>query len=306
MKKILVLGTGHLGSEIVYTFHKRYEITCVDHGKYFPIIKNQCPNVNFVKGDCYDYDLIRNLINEEDTIFYCVDTGGVYDCILNPEKYREINETKFFKLIKKIQDLKIHNFILLSSGYVYQDLPKRTEGSELNPDTLYGKLRKKQELILKNSGLNFIILRLGNIFGYGHFPDVGNLGAIAKFVECVFTTKKIILHGDGSQKVDFLHKNDLMKLLELILDVNFKNKVYNVSSGKNQSILEVAKLVKTLSYDRFGINVDIIKQNKNTKMPNSPELSIEKVIKETGWNPSTDLKNLIEEMIKIQRLSHKR
>ena len=59
MKKLLILGSGYIGSDIIYSLSNKCEITCIDHGKNFQILHEKCPYVNFIKGDISDNDLIK-------------------------------------------------------------------------------------------------------------------------------------------------------------------------------------------------------------------------------------------------------
>jgi len=300
--KILIAGSGALGSEIAYTFHEEHKITCVDHGKNFGLLKNVLSDIEFVKGDISDDKLVNPLAKECDTIFYCIDTGGVVSCLNEPERFTRTNIDEFKKFLETIDDIDRKKFFLFSSCYVYPDAKNITENTQPNPETLYGKLRLRQEEILKDVTKNFIILRLSNIFGYGHFFNVGNPGAIEKFIASIFTGQKITLHGDGNQMVDYLYKNDLMNLLKILLKTQVE-KTYNVSTGTSNSIFDIAKLVNHISLHEYGKKSEIVKILVDKKLPNSPKISPKKVTEETGWKPSSNIILCIKEMISVYNQS---
>jgi len=305
MKKIIIAGSGYIGAEIAFTFSDDYEITCIDHGKNFDIIKKKLPTVSYIKGDVYDEKLIKKEIRYCDIFFYCLDTGGVVDCIKHPLKYYDTNVTHFRQLLKSLEYNEMPYFFLFSSSFVYPDIQKITEETQLNPETLYGKLRMNQEQILKSSNLNFTILRLSNIFGYGHFYNIGNKGAIEKFIDNVFERRDIILHGDGSQLVDYLHKIDLMNLLKILCKILPKRQVYNISSGRRRSILNIAEIIKDNASNEFDLNVEIIKMDEKTKMSNLPLTLPKKIINEVSWKPSTNIELKIKEMMNFCNLQNK-
>jgi UDP-glucose 4-epimerase len=304
MKKIVIAGSGYIGAEIAFTFYDNYEVVCIDHGKNFDDIKKKLPNVMCVEGDLNDESLIKKEIRCCDIFFYCLDTGGVVDCIKFPSKYYDINVTRFKQLLKSLAHKELH-FFLFSSSFVYPDIQKITEETEPNPETLYGKLRMNQEQILKDGDLNFTILRLSNIFGYGQFFNIGNKGAIEKFIDNVFEGKNIILHGDGTQLVDYLHIIDLMNLLKILAKNLPKNQIYNISSGQRRSILNIAEIIKNNAANEFNIKTEIIKMDKKTKMPNLPLTMPQKIISHASWKPSTDIKLKIKEMMSFCNLQHK-
>lgn len=302
MKKILIAGTGSIGSEIAYLFSNEYEIICIDHGKYFQKIKEKLPKVKLVKGDIYDENLMKSF-HDVDIIFYCIDTGGVVSCMNDFIKYHDINITKFKKFINSFTNSNSH-FYLFSSCYVYPDVPNITENTLLNPETQYGVLRANQEKILVESGIKYTILRLSNIFGYGNFFHVGNFGAIEKFIDLIFNGKEISLHGNGEQIIDYLSKDDLMHLIKILVNYQ-QNKIYNISSGQSRSILEIAKIMKNIALEKYKIYIEIIKLDENIKLPNSPYIQPNKAMQETSWKPSSNLEHAIKKMMAMY-LEHKR
>lgn len=299
--KILIVGAGSIGSEIAHLFTNDYEVTCIDHGRNFSILEKKLPSVRFVKGDTNNEKTIRHEAKNADFIFYCIDTGSVVSCMNSFAKYKKINDEDFENFTRMIYSVSNGHFFLFSSCYVYPNMKNATEKTLTNPETTYGKLRLSQEEILKDSKLSHTILRLSNVFGYGHFFNVGAFGAIEKFIDCVFTNKKIMLHGDGSQNVDYLYKDDLMSLLKLLIKTKPQD-TYNVASGKTYSIAEIAEIVNNITFAEHAKKAEIEKTDTNLKMPNSPKLSISKIIKDTHWRPSTNIENQIREMIRVYAL----
>jgi len=305
MKKILVLGGGSLGSEIIYYFSSEYMSTCIDHGKNFEMMLKKVPSIKIIKDDITNFKLVKKEAENSNIIFYCVDTGGVMSCIRNTKKYYDINVTNFTKLLNSLTGTKVH-FFLFSSIFVYPDIPTVTEETKCKPETLYGKFRLEQEQILMDHKFDYTILRLANIFGYGHFFNIGNLGAIEKFIKCVFDEKEIILDGDGSQMVDYVFKNDLMLLLEKLVKKLTNKQIYNVSTGLVRPISEVANIIGDIAFRKFGKSVKIVKSDNNTKLPNLPKVLPTKLMNEISWRPTSDMYSQINKMMDAYNLQHKR
>ena len=301
---ILIVGLGSIGSEIAYTFYPSAHITCIDHGKHFESIKKILPKINYVKGDIHDPSLIENLSDPPDIVFYCIDTGSVVSCMNDPDKYEKINVSLFHIFLDNLYKKFNPHFFLLSSTFVYPDVDKISEKTKPSPETLYGKLRLKQEKILQEYASNYTILRLSNIFGYGYFYNIGNSGAIEKFIDCVFSLKNITVHGNGKQLVDYLHKSDLMNLLKILVQITPKT-IYNVSSGNSKSIIDIAKIISKIGLEKFNqkIETSVI---SNTKLPNSPKTIPNKIMKDYNWSPTLDLESIILKMMKIyhQKISN--
>ncbi len=296
---ILIVGLGSIGSEIAYTFYSSSHITCIDHGKHFESIKKILPKINYVKGDIHDPSLIENLSDPPDIVFYCIDTGSVVSCMNDPDKYEKINVSLFHIFLDNLYKKFNPHFFLLSSTFVYPDVDKISEKTKPSPETLYGKLRLKQEKILQEYASNYTILRLSNIFGYGNFYNIGNPGAIEKFIDCVFSLKNISVHGNGKQLVDYLHKSDLMNLLKILVQITPKT-IYNVSSGNSKSIIDIAKIISKIGLEKFNQKIETSIMS-NTKLPNSPKIIPNKIMKDYNWSPTLDLESIILKMMKIYR-----
>ncbi len=294
--EILIVGLGSIGSEIAFTFYPSANITCIDHGKNFETIKKILPKINYIKGDIHDPSLISNLSHEPDVVFYCIDTGSVVSCIDNPDKYEKINISLFSNFLDNLFAKFNPHFFLFSSSFVYPDIDKITEQTIPSPETLYGKLRLKQEKILQEHSSKYTILRLSNIFGYGHFSDIGSQGAIEKFIDCLFSNKGISLHGTGKQLIDYLHKSELMNILKFLIQINPKI-IYNVSSGKSKSIVDVAKIISKIGMEQFDQKSEIsIISNK--QLPNSPKIYPIKIMNDYNLSIISNLENFILEMMK--------
>ena len=295
LKKILIAGLGSIGAEIASTFYSKFEITCIDHGRYFDVIKQKLPEINLIKSDIHEKGLIKKLAKDSDIIYYLVDTGGVIDCINDPTKFYEINTTKFSNLVKELNSFDIH-FFLLSSVFVYPNSQNCTEETKPKPETLYGKLRLKQEQILESNNIKSTILRVSNIFGYGNFVKVGNFGAIEKFIENIFSDKQITLHANGNQLVDYLYKNDLIFYLKNLVGES-PGEIYNISTGKLQKIINIAEIISNIGKNLYQKNIRIKILNKNQIYPSSPLASSAKIIKKTHHNPSLNFNEKIQNMM---------
>ena len=304
MKKLLILGAGYIGSEIIARFCNQFNITCISHAKSFDDLNQKYPDVRYIMSDIHDKELIAKHSFDAEIVVYAIDAGSVVSCIENPEKYRQINVDDFSTICDVIKDRKA-NFLLFSSSFVYPDVSNATENTKLTPETLYGKLRVAQENLVPETSTNYTILRLSNIYGYGKFSKVGRLGAIEKFIEGVFLNQKIFLHGNGTQKVDYLHMDDLMRALKILMPSTKKYQTYNIASGKSQSIFEVAKIIEKIALDKFKIKIDIIKLDEHITMPNSPNMSINKICAETSWRPKKSLVDNIENMMMSFYSKHK-
>ena len=62
--KILILGTGYVGSEIASSLSKNHIVTCIDHGNNFSDFSGKLENIKLVKGEIQNKNLIKEFSKE--------------------------------------------------------------------------------------------------------------------------------------------------------------------------------------------------------------------------------------------------
>jgi UDP-glucose 4-epimerase len=81
---------------------------------------------------------------------------------------------------------------------------------------------------------------------------------IGIFLRQKAANEKLTIVGDGTQRRDFTHVSDVVQINMLAADTNNENcfgETFNVGTGTNQSILEVAKMIEheyTMIEPRLG------------------------------------------------------
>ncbi|MBO0961864.1 NAD-dependent epimerase/dehydratase family protein [Neobacillus sp. MM2021_6] len=92
------------------------------------------------------------------------------------------------------------------------------------------------------------ILRFSNVYGPGQLATNPYCGVVAKFFEAVLNQQPMIIFGDGSQTRDFTYVEDAMDAVLLaVMDVKAIGHVYNVGTGIETSVLDLAKVVQKIS-----------------------------------------------------------
>jgi UDP-glucose 4-epimerase len=96
--------------------------------------------------------------------------------------------------------------------------------------------------------------------------------------------------GDGLQRRDFTHVDDVVRANILASEANISNEdmatVFNVGTGRNHSILELAKMISgNISFipERLG-------EMRETLADNS------KINRVLGWEPSVKLEDYIKSL----------
>ena len=294
IKKVLVVGgAGYLGSVLIRKLlSKGYYVRVLDNLTYGNKgIKhlNNKKNFNFINGDVRDIQTISKAIRDMDAVIHLAAIVGDSACDYDTKKTIEINYLATKALAEACKYNQINRFLFASTCSVYgSSMNKLNEESEVNPLTLYAKIKLKSESILELADENFqpTILRLATLYGYSQrmrFDLVVNL-----FVAKALYEKKITVNG-GDQYRPFVHVSDVADAFILCLESPINkvgSEVFNVCSS-NYKIKNIANEVTKLLYADIIVNDDAIdKRDYNVSSDKikgiefDPKYGIKDVIKE--------------------------
>ena len=173
-----------------------------------------------------------------------------------------------------------------------------TEEMEPRPDEFYGALKASAERALIDSG-RFRVLRLSNVYGYGSGLFSLSSGVAGKFVELISKGMPLRVFGDGSQRIDYVHVDDVCRAYELALDaVEGESFVYNVGGGRPVSVKELAETAAALSEELTGRRAEVeYAPAPADKLWPDRWLSNEKIERGLGWRPSVTIEDGLREML---------
>lgn len=156
----------------------------------------------------------------------------------------------------------IDKFIFLSSSMVYGNFKKSIvkETDNCNPIGVYGGLKLAAEKIIKSYGqvfnLPYTIIRPSAL--YGERCISRRVGQI--FIESALNKSKIVINGDGKEKLDFTYIEDLINGIVCVINSNkSQQEIFNLTFGKSQSI---NFLLSTLKKEFSDIEVEYKARDK--------------------------------------------
>jgi UDP-glucose 4-epimerase len=132
-------------------------------------------------------------------------------------------------------------------------------------------------------GLKYSICYFYNV--YGEYQDTCNNGwetVISIFEKQMKNNQPLTVVGDGSQRRDFTYVGDIVKGL-ILASKKLKNEEYQLGSGEDFSILEVAKM--------FDSNIIFIPERKGDRKYSKAD--IKDTFNKLGWKPEMNLKKWI-------------
>ncbi len=295
MKYVVTGGAGFIGSNLVNKLvkdnHKVYVIDNFSTGK-----KENCNQ----KAVYYNYDIsdeknqiiFQDIMQGSRAVFHLAALARVQPSILNPVKYEVNNSVGTVNILKAASNAKVKKFIYSSSSSVYGDttnLPS-SEDDTLSPMSPYANQKYYGELCCKMfskiTNIETVCLRYFNVFGEGQNLDGAYATVVGIFLNLKNKRLPLTINGSGNQKRDFTYVGDVVDANIRAASSNkiFKGDVFNVGSGSNISINELASLIG-------GKKI----YNKAVDEPFANLASIEKINKILGWKPQTSIKSWLKD-----------
>ena len=259
MRILVTGGAGYIGSFVVEELMKRgYEVIIYDISVVDSVKKDK---ITYIRGDVFDIRAVEDVLVECDVVIHMVGLPHVPTAQKKPMLSFKLNVESVQYVLEAMRRNDVKRIIFPSSAAVYgaaEKIPIR-EDYEPKPNTIYGYHKLIAEEIIKsykeNYGIQFIILRLFNVYG-----GLQSQGVLNIFIRKAKSGEPIIIHG-GNQLRDFIHVKDVARIFaDSITNKKSINEIINVGSGKGRSINEIAEIVK-----EFFPNIKIIRKEPNDR-----------------------------------------
>jgi len=254
MISLVTGGAGFIGSNLVdYLIEQGHEVICVDNESA------ECNDKFYwndkacnIIGDITDYKFIKNLFTEVDYVFHLAAESRLQPAIKNPIEAVYKNCVGTTTILQCAREAKVKRFVYssTSSGYGFNPSPNvETQPDDcLNP---YSASKVAAEKFCKMYsdlyGLETVVLRYFNVFGE-RSPRRGQYApVIGIFDRQRLSGEALTIVGDGTQRRDFIYVGDVAKAnliaAEATLDKKYFGQVFNIGSGINYSVQEIADAI---------------------------------------------------------------
>lgn len=280
MKKVLVTGgAGFVGNALTTELLKRgYEVDIIDNLSIGSEAKVH-PFANFLGGDIRAMDNISD--KPYDYIFHLAALSRIQPSFQNPTLTFSINVDG----TKQVVEYAYHN----KSKLIYAGSSSRWHNPLLSPYALTKHIGEEWIKMFKGVyGLNAEIVRFYNVYGPGELVDSNMAAVIGLWRAAIKNNEPIIIHGDGEQRRDFTHIDDIVDgLIRVAEGTEEHEDAWELGTGCNYSINEVADMFEYTN----KIYVEDVKGNyRETIRVNSD------TIERLGWQPNDKLKSYINEI----------
>ena len=293
MRRVIVTGgAGFIGSHLVDKLVEQGIEVIIFDNLSTGDINNLNPKAKFVEQVdlCSLGTYNKSDFDGVDTIFHLAASTSVQESIKQPLKYNRNNINSVLNILTAASSIdSVKRVVFSSSSSVYGDAKTPTsENHSLNPLSPYAlnKLMGEQycKLFSDIYDLDTVCLRYFNVYG-DRMNDNGYKLVFPIFKEQMLNDKPLSINNDGEQRRDFIHVDDVVNANILVAKhkSNFNGDIYNVGSGTNYSVNEIA--------DMFGGE----KQYGNKVIePFETLAEIAKIDLDLDWRPKGDLKKWIK------------
>ena len=202
--------------------------------------------------ECVTADIRDSL--QFDGIDYIVHLAAqisVPESIENPDVTLSINVDGTKSIISAAETAGVKKIIFASSAAVYGDceVVPIIEGATLIPQSPYAVSKIVGEELLMRSDIESCSLRFFNVYGPGQSSEGGYAAVIPAFKKAISLGNECIIFGDGTQVRDFVHVQDLVRIIGLCLETRDLPREMNVASGTGVSLLELVEILGELNPD---------------------------------------------------------
>jgi UDP-glucose 4-epimerase len=240
------------------------------------------------KYDIRDYENTRPLYDGADYVFHIAAEARIQPAIENPIGAVSINSVGTVTVLQCAREAGVKRVMYssTSSGYGTNDTPNvETQPDDcLNP---YSVSKVNGETLCKMYtnlyGLQTVCFRYFNVYGErqplrGQYAPV-----IGIFLRQRAAGEPLTIVGDGNQRRDFTYVGDVVKANVLaatkVVDHEAFGQVYNVGTGNNYSINQIAKMI-----DHPSTNIAPRPGEARVSLANNQKLR-----KTFGWEPTMKL-----------------
>jgi len=293
---IVTGGAGFIGSHIVEKLKRLEHMVVVIDNEY-----SDNDNFNWRKDtlnvniDITDYKALKQACTGADYIFHLAAEARIGPAIENPVNAVNINTIGTCNVLQCAREVGAKKVLYssTSSGYGLNEAPNiETQPDDcLNPYSVSKIAGEKLcKMYTDLYGLNTIIFRYFNVFGE-RAPRKGQYAPVTGiFLRQKAAGEPLTIVGDGEQRRDYIYVKDVANANVMAAisnpDDDAYGQVYNVGSGKNYSVNEIASFI---SDDTINIPPRI-GEAKNSLA------NIDKIKKTFAWKPEVD----VEQWIKTQ------
>ena len=234
MRIIVTGGAGFIGTNLIKRLIKENHYVVSIDNYHTGTRGNHVDQVTYLDMD------IRNINDyswlKPDVIFHLAAIARIQPSFEKPKEYFSTNANGTLNIV----DYCSKNNIPL----VYAGSSSHHSGKFKNPYTFSKDVGEEIiQLYQTHYNLKACIVRFYNVYGPHQLTEGGYTTLIGKWLNNIEKEIECEIYGDGEQRRDFTHVDDIIDALIKIMDKNAYGYNFELGRGKNYSVNEIAKLL---------------------------------------------------------------
>ncbi len=272
-KRILVIGgTGYIGQELVGELLRR--------GYFVRVLSRRAYGEHIIQGNVLDKDNLSKIIKDFDHIIYL----AAVIRSLRKSKYKENTIG-----LKNVLDVMLRNDVKRIIYFSTQNVNVEKTGH-------YGNSKKECEKILKESSIDYVIIRPNYVYGIdknNYFYDL---------IKTIRRTKVCPVIGFGENKIQPINKNDLARITADLLKYFNSKEIIEVSGRNSFTINEIIDIIRkegNFKFFKFYIPITFLKLFKRLIPFDVDGFDEDRVSIKNSFSYAHNLKDDIKEITKL-------
>jgi UDP-glucose 4-epimerase len=204
------------------------------------------PRVSIVEGDIRDRAAVARVVAGADAVIHMA-ALRITACAAEPRLAFEVMCVGTFNVVEAAQASGVRKIVAASTASVYgmaEEFPTTESQHPYGNRTWYGASKMMLEGLLRSFndmyGLPYVALRYFNVYGprmdiHGKYTEV-----LIRWMERIDAGQPPLVLGDGTQTMDFVYVEDIARANVLALASDVSDEVFNVASGVETSLNELA------------------------------------------------------------------
>jgi UDP-glucose 4-epimerase len=248
--RVLVTGgAGFIGHHLAHALVRRGVAVTVLDNLAMGRRENIPAAARFVAGDVRDPAAVREALEGVDAVLHQAAIVSIRASVADFVRDAEVNLMGTLQLLQQMAGRPIRRAVLASSMAVYADSPRPeplSERAPTEPIAPYGaaKLAAERYWLMMNAqaGIPATVLRYFNTYGPNQ-TFTPYVGVITIFIRKLLAGEPPVIFGDGEQRRDFIHVDDVVAANLAVLDAPdgpVAGQIFNVGTGRATSVKEVA------------------------------------------------------------------
>jgi UDP-glucose 4-epimerase len=298
MRRVLVTGgAGFIGSHLVDALLARGDDVVVLDNLSTGSRDKVHADAELVEGDVADGDAVRDAfaLRSFDAVLHVAGQASIAKSFDEPERDLRVNVAGTLNIVEQAIASGVPRLVHASSMTAYGE-PRTIptpESEPCIPASNYGVTKYASERYVHVAGarddvdLAVTSLRMFNVYGERQSLTNPYQGVLAIFVGNVLRDEPITIHSDGQQTRDFVYVGDVIDAwLRVLDDRATAGQVYNVGSGRETTIAELARaVVRACGHDEWEIATGPAQLGDLRRSC----ADVRELQSATGWEPRTSL-----------------